>query len=211
MPDIFINYRTGDEESAATAIERDLAARFGREKVFRDSTSIRAGDQFPNRLLAGVHGGRVLLAVIGPRWQDPRDPNGRSPLEHEDDWVRRELLEARKYGVRVIPVLVGAAPRLDRVPLPPELAWLRDVQFRQFRNADAAADLAKLAAELVDLVPGLADRTKAGEEPAANGVTARDVHGDLINFVGNHGQVHAGKGHQFNGPTTYFAGPGEPR
>lgn len=208
MSDIFINYRTDDEASAATVIERELARRFGPERVFRDSTSMRAGEQFAKRLLGAVHGSRALLAVIGRRWQEGRDPDGRSPLEDENDWVRRELLAAKEYGVRVIPVLVDGAPRLDRVPLPPELVWLRHVQYWQFRNVDSAADLARLAAELADLLPGLEDRTTAGREPpAAIEVTARDVRGGMINNIGNHGNVHGGNGTQINGSVHHF-GPG---
>lgn len=202
MPDVFINFRTGDEESAATVIERDLATRFGREKIFRDSTSIRAGEDFARRILSAVHGSRALLAVIGPRWLSDR-------LADEQDWVRRELLEAREYGVRVIPVLVGDMPRLDGVALPKELSWLKDVQFRRFNNADADADLATIAAELVEFVPGLEDRTKTEARQAAVNNSARDVRGNMINITGNHGPVHGGRGDQFNGPTNYYAGRGD--
>lgn len=207
MPYIFINYRTRDEASAATVIERDLATRFGREKVFKDSSSIRGGDQFAKRILAAVHGSAALLAVIGRHWQQPHEENGPSPLADENDWVRRELLEARGYGVRVVPVLIDGAPRLDKVLLPAELTWLRDAQYRTFDNTDSKSDLAKLAAELADLVPGLADRTTPAEaRPATVSATARDVYGDMITAT----NVHTGHGHQFNG-TTYFAGPGDSR
>jgi hypothetical protein len=210
MPDVFINFRTGDEESAATVIERELSARFGSEKVFRDSKSIRAGEDFPRRLLSALHGSRAMLAVIGPRWLTARGKGGRNALDDEKDWIRRELLEAKDYGVRVIPVLVGeGVPRLDRAALPPVLSWLADKQYRRFNNRDAEADLAGIAGELAQLVPGLEDRTKAESPRPGVHNMVRDVGGDVITISDNHGPVHGGRGHQFNGQTNYVAGRGE--
>jgi hypothetical protein len=98
-------------------------------------------------------------------------------------------------------------PRLDGIALPKELSWLKDVQFRKFDNANADADLATIAAELVEFVPGLEDRTKVeAPQQAAVDNSARDVRGNMINITGNHGPVHGGRGAQFNGPTTYYAG-----
>lgn len=213
MPDVFINFRTGDEESAATLIDRDLSTRFGSEKVFRDSKSIRAGEEFPQRLLSAVHGSRVMLAVIGPRWLVARGSDGRNALDNEQDWIRRELLEAKEFGVRVIPVLVGErTARLDSAAMPPVLTWLADLQYRRFNTRSADADLATIAAELIELVPGLADRTAAvAGESVRSGITstARDVHGDIINVKDTSGPVHVGRGHQFNGSTTYLDSRGD--
>ncbi|WP_443080073.1 hypothetical protein [Streptomyces sp. P9-A2] len=33
MPEVFVNYRTGDEESAATMIARELSRRFGLDEL----------------------------------------------------------------------------------------------------------------------------------------------------------------------------------
>lgn len=202
MPDVFINYRTNDEESAATLIDRDLSARFGREKIFRASRSVEAGESFPERIIGAVHGSRVLLAVIGPRWADTRDPDGRRLIDSEDDWVRRELLEARKYGVRVIPVLIGdSTPRLDRLDLPAALSWMRHMQYRRFNTRDADANLDRIADDLMAFVPGLVPRR----------ATTHAEHGHVTTISGNFGPVHGGTGHQFNGPTTYVDGRGDTR
>jgi hypothetical protein len=213
MPDVFINFRSGDEESAATLIEQDLSRRFGSEKIFRDSKSIAAGEQFPRRLLGAVHGSRAMIAVIGPRWLTPRRRGGVNPLTDKNDWIRRELLAADEYGVRVIPVLVGKdTPRLDGVTLPLELSWLADRQYRRFSNRNAEADLATIAADLVAFVPGLVDRTKAEAvegQRATIANTTRDAGGNMINNMGNHGPVHGGQGGQFNGQTFHFEGRGD--
>jgi hypothetical protein len=206
MEDVFINFRTGDEESAATLIDHDLSNRFGPEKIFRSSKSIRAGERFPQRLLSAVRGSRAMLAVIGPRWL-VTGTDGRTALDNEQDWIRRELLEAKEFGVRVIPIMIGEhAPRLDGATLPGVLSWLADVQYQRFNTRNADADLATIAAELVKLVPGLTDRTTAATgESGRSGITttARDVRGDVITVNGTSGPVHVGAGHIFTGATTY--------
>jgi hypothetical protein len=202
LPDVFINFRSADEGSTATTIERDLSARFGSDKIFRDSKSIQGGDEFPQVLLSAVQHCRVMIAVIGPKWLTARGPDGSNALDNELDWTRRELVEARQRGVRVIPVLIGQGmDRLDRGDLPPELAWLADAQYRRFNNREADADLAALAAELEELVPGLVDRTKT--------VRANTNATHVTNINGNSGQVHTGRGHQFNGLTHFVEGRGE--
>lgn len=195
MPDIFINFRKTDEPTAATVIERDLVARFGRKKIFRDSSSIPAGEDFAPRILSALRSSHVLLAVIGPRWLDDER------LKQPEDWVRRELLEAKDRGIRVIPVLVGEAHTLNARSLPRALTWLANRQWRRFRNVDAEADLARIAQDLVEFVPGLVDRTKVAPKGEPLPPT-----GTVINNFGNHGPVHGGIGTQNNDMTRSTAG-----
>src|SRR5690606_4848925 len=98
---VFINYRTGDEDEAAVILEQGLSQRFGEDLIFRATTSIQPGQAYPERLVTAVRSSAVLLAVMGPGWA--RDPR----LRKEDDWVRREILEAFAVGIPVIPVLKG--------------------------------------------------------------------------------------------------------
>jgi hypothetical protein len=199
MYNIFINFRNADDASAATMIDRDLSTRFGSERIFRDSKSIKAGADFAGAILSAIHECQVMIAVIGPRWLTARGADGRNALDDEEDWIRRELLAAKEHGVRVIPILVGQiTPKPDRSELPPELAWLADVQYRRINNREADGDLVALAAELQDLVPGLEDRTRVVEGPT--GAT------HVITVTGNSGPVHAGNGNQFNGRMDYVAG-----
>jgi TIR domain len=216
VSDIFINFRTRDEGSAATVIERDLVARFGPERVFRDSTSITAGERFPERLVSAVQGSKALLALIGPRWHHPLRRGAGHPLFDKTDWVRRELLVAKEFGVRVIPVLVGEqVSGLKGADLPPKLSWLADLQYRRFDNQRADGDLARIAADLVGLVPGLVDRTKAepvGESPGASThVTTGDVRGNVNTFTGNHGPIHNGCGDQITAHTVHLPSRGDTR
>ncbi|MGW5673989.1 toll/interleukin-1 receptor domain-containing protein [Streptomyces sp. NPDC003860] len=168
MPLIFVNYRTGDEEGTATLVERELSRRFGSESVFRASKSIAAGSSFPRELVVAARRCRVLLAVIGPRWSDAPTADGRRALENPDDWTRREILEAFENAAIVIPVLVGRTTRLRPEELPPVLAELADCQYRRLDHRNAEADLARLADDLEELVPELAE------------AAARQGHGDMV-------------------------------
>ncbi|MFF2191904.1 TIR domain-containing protein [Streptomyces sp. NPDC058157] len=223
MPEIFVNYRTGDEEATATVIERELSARFGDEQVFRAGKSIRPGRAFPQELLTAVRRCSVLLVVIGPRWAEYTDKDGRRALEDPEDWTRREILEALDTGAHVIPVLVGRTTRLDRTALPRELEELADHQYRRLDHRNAEADLRRLGDDLADLVPQLADADRspqqrdggsARDDTGSVRMKARDVrggignlHGGLGTFVNEpRGPVNTGSGAQYNAPT--FSGDG---
>ncbi|MFF9482221.1 toll/interleukin-1 receptor domain-containing protein [Streptomyces sp. NPDC014733] len=164
MPDVFINYRTGDEEATATLLDRELSRRFGSERIFRASKSIAAGRNFPQALLTAVRRCHVLLAVIGPRWTEARPADGGAPGT-PGDWTQRELQEALGAATTVVPVLVGPVARLRRTELPEALAALADLQYRRLHHRTADADLRRIADDLAALVPSLAavDRFRAGE------------------------------------------------
>ncbi|HEX3791886.1 MAG TPA: toll/interleukin-1 receptor domain-containing protein [Pseudonocardiaceae bacterium] len=227
MPDVFINFRTSDEPGAAALIERYLSTRFGTHKIFRDSKSIKAGENYIRALLTAVHDCQVLLAVIGPRWLSARDTQGRNALDNEGDWIRRELVEAFDHGVRVIPVLVGdKLNRLDRAELPPVLGRLADLQYRQLNIRNDEADLRKLGDDLAELVPSLTEGQQP--EPAVRRSGTRNeirevsgtalaagdnahqqsggIGGNLHIISGNSGPIHSGSGHIFGDGTNYVAG-----
>lgn len=163
MPLIFVNYRTNDEEATATLVDRELSRVFGNESVFRASKSIEPGSRFPQELLTAVRRSSVLLAVIGPRWLETGGSVGRSPLEDEEDWTRREIYEALETGAVVIPLLVGGAKRLRHEDLPVAIGDLADCQYRRLNHRNADADLMRLADDLVKLLPEL------GAAAASNG------------------------------------------
>lgn len=202
MAEVFINYRTGDGEDAAALLELFISRRFGEGHAFKASGSIPPGALYPEALLESVRNCLVLLAIMGPDWSSsPR-------LRHEDDWVRREIMEARKYGARVIPVLNGRkTDRLDPTHLPGELSWLADVQSLRL-DTKTQIDLDNIGNILSDLVPSFkaADRTAPDEASTASGIanSATNVKGPLaqtgpiagnLNFFSKtHGTVHTGTG-----------------
>ncbi|MFD7546086.1 toll/interleukin-1 receptor domain-containing protein [Streptomyces sp. NPDC059816] len=236
MPDVFVNYRTGDEEATATLIAGELSRRFGDEAIFKASKSITPGQRFPDQLVTAVRRSSAVLVVIGEHWTEAESRNGGRALDDPEDWTRREILEALDSGALVIPVLVGRATRLDAAALPPELAELADFQYRRFSHRNDRADLARLADDLAGLVPRLAavdtERTPAeqpspghqgntaGGEVRGSQTQARDVSqrlrgsighlaGDLGSFVNEpQGPVNTGPGEQHNGPRFHGDGMG---
>src|SRR5262249_28546973 len=101
---VFINYRGTDSGSYGALLFAELSRHFGRELVFLDTESIPAGTDYVQELFARVRQARVVLALIGPRWLQTTDSEGRR-IDDPNDWIRRELVEAFAAGVRVIPVL----------------------------------------------------------------------------------------------------------
>jgi hypothetical protein len=216
MQHVFINYRTGDGEEAAAILERGLSDRFGKEQIFRATTSIRPGDPYAEHLLDAVRNSAVLLAVMGPDWaHHPR-------LRDADDWVRREILEAYASRVRVIPMLKGRkTERLKARDLPAELARLADVQSLRLDTRDDEADTRRIGDTLADLVPALKRLDRLPSHSSGPGtvrnttsdvhgtaVQSRDITGDVGTVIkGNHGPIHTGKG-DINQNSPHFSGDG---
>ena len=130
--------------------------------------------------------------------------------------MRREILEAYTYGIRIIPVLKGRkTDRLKAADLPVELTRLADLQSLRLDMRDNEADLVRIGDELAALVPSLkaADRVASRSSALATvHNSASDIHGtaaqshgitaDVGAIKGNHGPVHAGKGNIYRTPST---------
>ncbi|MET7340445.1 toll/interleukin-1 receptor domain-containing protein [Streptomyces sp. NPDC087866] len=228
MPDVFVNYRTGDEETAAAMIDRELTRRFGRERIFFASNSIEPGRRFPAALVDAVEDCQALLAVIGPRWAEAPGSDGRPALESEHDWTRREIERAFCRGVLVIPVLVGRATRIDPTVLPEDLRELADCQYKRFDHRNSDSDLKTLGDDLARLLPKLGEedldaraakdrateksRKRLTDEGGHPRMRTRDVkqrirggignlNGDLGTYINEpQGPVNTGRGHQYNAP-----------
>lgn len=161
MEKVFVNFRTGDQDMAASFLDRCLSRWFGRDSVFFSSHSISAGARFPDELERHAGKCEVLLALIGPRWLTMTGPDGRPLLADPDDWVRREIATALAAGRRVVPVLVANAPRLTPGSLPADLAPLADTEHRYLRRRDLDADLQTLREDITTLIPRLGLRPEA--------------------------------------------------
>ena len=159
MPDIFINYRTQDTEQAAAAIDADLVHRFGPDRVFFAGRSIQPSRRFDTRILDAVSNSRVLISLIGPDWL-AHGPQGRPRLFEDEDWVRREISVALRDGVHVLPALVGRrTERIAAHELPADIQGLSRHQTMRYDSRDSATFRTSLARTLIDLIPGLVDRS----------------------------------------------------
>ena len=136
---IFISYRRDDTGGRAGRLFDQLAARFGTRNVFQDVTAVTPGHDFTEQVVHAIAGSDVTLVVIGPNWLDSRAADGSRRIDHDDDFVRREIAAALTSEVAVVPVLVDDAVLPVAADLPPELAGLvrrqafelRDVSWRQ--------------------------------------------------------------------------------
>ncbi|MCO1574584.1 TIR domain-containing protein [Crossiella sp. SN42] len=156
MGGIFINYRTGDGDWAATLIARELTTRFGADNVFFASRSIRLGEDFAESIVEGLLRSDVLLAVIGHRWATITGPDGRPRVQDPEDWVHREIAESFKRDIRVIPVFLDGRGRLSEEDLPAAISRLARCQYLRLHHRNDDHDIARLLDELTGLVPAVA-------------------------------------------------------
>src|SRR5689334_6828685 len=116
---VFISYRRQDSRYEAHRIYAALCRVLPRDAVFMDTDSIGPGTDFVAILDGWVKQCDVLLALIGSKWVDAKDPktDGRR-LDNPDDFVRIEIRGALKRKIPVVPVLLDGAtmPGADELP-----------------------------------------------------------------------------------------------
>lgn len=148
MRRIFICYRRNESEHAAGALGRDLRARYGPERVFRDKEDIAGGESWKRKVLSEIDRDAALLVLVTRDWAECRDDQGRRRLERDDDPIRMELADGLRDRATVIPLLVEAAPMPRADQLPEDLREFAELNALQLRDGDWAHDLAKLYATL---------------------------------------------------------------
>jgi tetratricopeptide (TPR) repeat protein len=162
---VFINFRNRDGEYVASLISGALAGRFGEDRVFRSSDSIRPGVDFAREIMENLAASEAVVAVIGPHWLDMADAEGRRRLLQVHDWVRVELATALAAGKLVIPVLLDGVERLSVSRLPDELAGLAALQSLRMSHREPGAALDKLIKTLTPVL-GRAAQSEIGNVPA---------------------------------------------
>lgn len=164
MSGIFIAYRREDSQGFAGRLEDDLSERFGDAMVFRDR-EIAPGEDFVKRLRDTLNSTDVALAVIGPRWTECTNPDGRRRLDVEDDWVRVEIETMLARGIPVVPVLVGGASMPSPDDLPNSLTAFSRRQAFPLSDLRWHDEIDELAAGLARLSPALdrAYRARGGD------------------------------------------------
>ena len=125
VSDFFISYRRGQSELAANTLREALAKRFGAERVFMDTDSIDAGQQWPPRIEKAIAAARAVLVVIGPQWLDARAEDGSRRLDDPRDWVRQEIEFAlARQDIAIVPVLHDGAHVPREADLPAAISRL---------------------------------------------------------------------------------------
>ena len=164
MPGVFISYRREDSSGYAGRLYDILVAHFGRDNIFMDLDTIRGGDNFVTVIEDRIARCDVLLAVIGERWLTASH-DGIRRLDQPEDFVRLEIVKALERGVRVIPVLVGAATVPREQDLPPDLRPLALRHAMDLRDAHFREDAQRLIELLDATVPPTTAPAPAVEAP----------------------------------------------
>jgi hypothetical protein len=160
MAGIFISYRRGDAAGQTGRLHDAVRARFPEEPTFMD-VEIPSGTDFVDAIEASVTSCEVFVAVIGERWADARDDQGRRRLDDPDDFVRLELeMALARSDVTVIPVLIDNAALPCGEALPEALRALRRRQATRLRHESWRHDVEVLLEELADLLAHSGRRAK---------------------------------------------------
>lgn len=123
--------------------------------MFFDSRSLAVGKVFDDPLITAVRHCAVLLAVIGRQWTTMTDDHGTRLIDRRSDWVRKEIAEALRRKVPVIPILLEDTEELARTRLPASLRDLARHQFIRLRHRSFESDFWYLTTQLARLCPDL--------------------------------------------------------
>ncbi len=147
-PRFFISYRRDDSEPYAWRLHERLSSSWGGADVFLDQLTIQAGDVFPWTVQQAAVHAKAMIVLVGPRWLNLPDSAGARRLDHEQDYVRREITAALDRGTLVVPLLLPGATVPERYSLPEEMQTLLDVQFYELSHRHWFDDVRRLQAQL---------------------------------------------------------------
>ena len=151
-PKIFITYRRSDTDGHAGRLHADLTKTFPQHNVFFDIGTLKAGDEFSERIEQTIHGCDVLIAVIGRNWLSAKE-NNRRRIDNRRDLVRREVAMALQRKIVVIPVLVQDASMPTEDDLPNELKPLSHRSATMLSDHRWNYDVKQLINQLKDIAP----------------------------------------------------------
>jgi TIR domain len=149
-PVIFISYRRTDAGWPANLFANKLRTVFGSDQVFLDVRSIEAGEDFSEEIRSHLERAAVLIVLVGKSWLFVQDQFGRRRLDHQDDWVHREIRTALEHEFcKVIPVLLDDAdlPN-EQEALPLDIAKLLALQRIRVSHESSEDDIERLINEI---------------------------------------------------------------
>lgn len=132
-----------------SGIVADLLRRhLGDDEVFRDVTSIPAGERYPDVLRETLRSASAVVAVVDPDWFRTDGSTGERALDRPNDWVRWEIRTALEAGKPIYPVLLDGSREPSFDELPDDIRAFAGIQARRLRAESFAADVAALARDL---------------------------------------------------------------
>lgn len=141
---IFISYRRSDTSGYSGRLFDRLSAAFGRDRVFMDIEAIEPGSDFVDTIDKAVGSCGALVAVIGKRWLEATDDQGRRRLDNPNDFIRVEIASALKRDVRIVPLLVNDAVMPQADDLPEDMAPLCRLQALELSDIRWDYDVGRL-------------------------------------------------------------------
>jgi hypothetical protein len=155
MPRTFISYRREDSAGYAGRLHEELEERFGRQQVFRDVDTLRAGQDFEAAIRQRLAQCQACVVMIGPGWLKAQTSTGERRIDQAGDYVAMEIAAAlARPEVAVVPVLVGGATMPSPDDLPERLRPLARRHALTARDETWEADMDRLAAVLGTSAPG---------------------------------------------------------
>lgn len=131
---VFISYRRRDSSQTARWLSETIAQNFVKASVFIDTSVIEAGDIWPQRIEQALRKASVLIMVIGPKWLTELDEDGNRRIDDHNDWVHKEIYNAVRNKLTIIPLRVLNAELPSRKGLPPPLRPLLNHQGFELRD-----------------------------------------------------------------------------
>jgi TIR domain len=145
---VFLSYRRRESSDISGRLYDRLCRKFGKRRVIKDVNSIPLGVDFREFIEKVIPICNVFIVVIGPNWLAPSTA-GQCLLDDPEDLVRLELHCALRYGIRVIPLLIGDAKIPERGSLPEGLRMLSNRHGMALRaDPDFHRDVDRLIAQL---------------------------------------------------------------
>jgi hypothetical protein len=141
---IFINYRRQDSQWQTETLYNRLLGYFDKNSIFKDISTIEAGDNYNQAIGNALESCQILLVIIGEKWLIVQDINGQRRLEDPNDLVRMEIAHALKRGIKVIPVLFDGIKMPEPNQLPADLQALSGYQGIPIDNNYLEAGIGRL-------------------------------------------------------------------
>jgi hypothetical protein len=144
---IFVSYRRDDTSGEAGHLAADRRKRFGRKTIFIDIDTIAPETDFEDRINDALSACRMTFILIGKQWLNAALPDGTRRLDHERDYVRKEIATAlRRPLMTVVAVLVEGAAMPSAEQLPPDIAELAKRNAAELSNKRWRYDVNQMCA-----------------------------------------------------------------
>lgn len=151
MSEIFICYRHEDEPQLSDEIYNHLT-RVGFD-VFRDHKPLDtcAGENISEHITSILKQTKIMLVIIGPKWLNLTDSQGKRKLDDQKDPVRFEIKSALKRNIRIIPVLLNQTPMPPSQHLPSDIEkFSKQIALRIRNSIDYEKNLSRIEKEDLD-------------------------------------------------------------